>query len=615
VLAYKPERRFVAQVLSGGQPHATLKFYTPADFSRASRNAKVLKVSGFDATPERLARSRRLRIIALAWVQGDVLANLLARGSSCAPSLRRAGAVLARLHGADPGKLTSRSTWQDIDALAVASRAVQWLVPELSGRARLVESAIAQGLRARTPAAAAIHGDFHARQVIVRPDAGVALIDLDEAARGDPAWDLGNFLAHALRELHGRGELGIPASELRDHLLAGYAEIATPPPSDAIDLYLAAGLLRIAPHAFRERRSDWPGQALRILQDAEAALPQALDQLYPRTLPGVHDTVSISDPMRARGDPAMPLLRAALDPLEMRRHFNRQALDLLAIRATRHKPGRRCIVEFDVQPVRGSAGPFTIVGKVRAKGLDTRTLHLARFLWEHGFGDDAPDGISIPEPLGAIPALNMWLQRKVPGVPASALLSGPQGRSAAERLADIALKLHRSKVPTDRVHGIQDELKILEQRLGRLELERPAWARRLRALFDSARRAASALLAPSPCGIHRDFYPDQVLFAGPRAWLLDLDLYCLGDAALDIGNCLAHITDQSLRLHGDATALHDQERALVDRFVDAAGQPARPAVEIYAMLSLARLVQISTLIPARQAFTEALLTYCERSLR
>ena len=34
--------------------------------------------------------------------------------------------------------------------------------------------------------------------------------------------------------------------------------------------------------------------------------------------------------------------------------------------------------------------------------------------------------------------------------------------------------------------------------------------------------------------IHRDFYPDQVLVDGARVYLLDLDLYSLGEPPLDV---------------------------------------------------------------------------------
>jgi aminoglycoside phosphotransferase (APT) family kinase protein len=112
-------------------------------------------------------------------------------------------------------------------------------------------------------------------------------------------------------------------------------------------------------------------------------------------------------------------------------------------------------------------------------------------------------------------------------------------------------------------------------------------------------------------GIHRDFYPDQVLVDGNRLYLLDFDLYARGDPALDIGNCIGHITEQAVRTRGDPQAFADREAALADRFVELAGEQTRPAVRAYALLTLARHVQLSAQRVERQPFTERLLELCE----
>src|SRR5439155_8520258 len=118
---------------------------------------------------------------------------------------------------------------------------------------------------------------------------------------------------------------------------------------------------------------------------------------------------------------------------------------------------------------------------------------------------------------------------------------------------------------------------------------------------------------PTTCGIHRDFYADQVIVDGERLFLLDFDLYCEGDPALDIGNFLGHITEQSLRILGDAGALADRERAMEERFVELTGT-APAAVRAYATLTLVRHVYLSTLSPDRRLFTQSLIELCEERL-
>jgi aminoglycoside phosphotransferase (APT) family kinase protein len=127
-------------------------------------------------------------------------------------------------------------------------------------------------------------------------------------------------------------------------------------------------------------------------------------------------------------------------------------------------------------------------------------------------------------------------------------------------------------------------------------------------------RRAGAVPEPVECGIHRDFYADQVIVDGERLYLIDFDLYCVGDPALDIGNFLGHITEQSLRTRGDPAALAECERVMEERFVELSGERVRPAVHAYAALTLARHVYLSTRFPDRRPLTGALLDLCEERL-
>ncbi|HEY5915038.1 MAG TPA: aminoglycoside phosphotransferase family protein, partial [Verrucomicrobiae bacterium] len=90
--------------------------------------------------------------------------------------------------------------------------------------------------------------------------------------------------------------------------------------------------------------------------------------------------------------------------------------------------------------------------------------------------------------------------------------------------------------------------------------------------------------------------------------------YCLGDPALDVGNFIAHVTEQSLREMGDATALASQEDALADEFLKLCGQNLGLTLRTYTLLSLARHIYLSTLFPERQAFAAPLLELCEQRL-
>src|SRR5688572_15628962 len=88
--------------------------------------------------------------------------------------------------------------------------------------------------------------------------------------------------------------------------------------------------------------------------------------------------IPVSDPFGAACDPEMPSLALALDPVEVQRQFGshltplsseRGLVHLRAVRVTRYKPGRRCVIEYDVEVERAEDAPeaTTLIGKVRAR--------------------------------------------------------------------------------------------------------------------------------------------------------------------------------------------------------------------------------------------------------
>ena len=289
-------------------------------------------------------------------------------------------------------------------------------------------------------------------------------------------------------------------------------------------------------------------------------------------------TVSVQDPFGAALDPALPTAALALDPREARRQFSgrlpgicgeQDALRVNGIRVLRHKPGRRCVIEYDLlcKHADRSRSKVQVIGKIRARRFGNEGCRLLEQLWRAGFADDSLDGISVPEPLGVIPPFRMWCQRKVPGVTADGLLAGAGGVALARRIAHAIYKVHQANVSTERGHTMLDELRILKQCLDKACALRPVWAERIHAVAEGCEKLGALVPGGEPRGIHRDFYPAQVIVHGDRLHLIDFDLYCLGDPALDVGNFVAHIAEQSLREMPDPAALLCQERALQDAYI------------------------------------------------
>lgn len=322
-----------------------------------------------------------------------------------------------------------------------------------------------------------------------------------------------------------------------------------------------------------------------------------------------------SEPSGLRAvDPALPALDAALDPeasaraFESTKRYAGARVRVQRAALVRHKPGRRAVIAYDyvVTWPDGRAEAVEAVGKMRAARPPRSAYNLLRQLWKSGFDASSADGISVPEPLAKVPALGLWLQRRVPGVLATTLLTTPAGTPLARRIADAAHKVHMAGVAPERAHGPQEELAVLHRLFGEVGLRDPRWQRPLATLLDRCRRAAAGLTGPST-GIHRDFYADQVIVDGTRLHLLDFDLYCRGHAALDIGNFAGHLVEQALREPQHALALALAGDALEARHFAHAGAEADRPVRIYVALTLARHVALSTVLPGRAHTTASVL--------
>ncbi len=327
------------------------------------------------------------------------------------------------------------------------------------------------------------------------------------------------------------------------------------------------------------------------------------------------------EPTRPAIDPAMPWLRAALDPAQAEGRIRdalkgdvaaASSLRLTGVEILRHKPGRRCLIAYTFEE--RADGPFAVLAKVRVRGDVRAAAALHRALWRSGFAASTPDGISVAQPLGVVPEWRMWLQRRAAGEPATTILCGPQGVSLARRITDAIHKVHAVGPRVGRRHTVADEILILRNRLGRVAAANSHWQARIERLLEAGERLAAAIGERPARPIHRDFYADQVLVAGERLTLVDFDEFCLGDPALDVGNFLGHVIEQALRVAGHPDALVPVVDAMEQRYVALAGAAEGPAVRAFTTLTLARHIFLSTQFPDRLPYTDRLLNLCESRL-
>jgi aminoglycoside phosphotransferase (APT) family kinase protein len=599
VLRYKPGRRLVLCLAAGGTPVASLKTTGLEDFTQSLLGATAGAVLG--AAPL-VGASPRQHIHVTGWIGGLPLCPALAGELPGPDALAATGAALARLHAAPPLRPFPADRRGERRTLAGIVADLGRLDARLAAEAERLLPRIAEAL-GRDPAPCFLHGDFSADQVILRDGAPV-IIDYDAAGTGDPARDNGSFLAR----LDAQAIDGIiPAESVEAAaaaFAAGYSEAAGSAPAAAGQH--ARALVMLATEGFRTRHPDWPVRTAALL--ARAASVLAHPRVHPAADPNLPHLVAALDTRRV-----LPALAAALGtvPGDVAR---------CEARLLRHKPGRRALVRYVIELADGRRE--ALLGKLRAKAPDRHTARIHDTLRVAGLDGAGPASVGVPPARGRIDDLHLWLQEEVPGTPLGSLLAPGADPGPLARTGAALARLHATPPATTRRWTLADEADVLDGALRRTaerlrganlpQEARPGeYARDIsKTLSAIAReaRARLAALAPAPSrGLHRDFYFDQVLVDGARIWLVDFDLHARGDAAIDIGNFLAHLDELGLRRYGGADALAPQAEAFLAGYAAVAELPEAPRVATLRAVSLARHIFLSTRFADRRHTTRALV--------
>ena len=561
--------------------------------------------------PQLLHQQDDLCTLVLGWTPGRTLSEVMRSGGEAFDHVAGAGRRLAALHASPPANgLAERTAASEAGVLRALLDGVRWLLPGAGDLVARLGGGVEASLRRMPPERVFVHGDFYANQVLLADD-GVRILDSDELSLGHPATDLGLFIAHLEREVFCGRLSARDADALAAALLDGYAAGGGTAAAAAVRIYTVFGMLQLAHRPFRDGEAAWLIRTREWLERCEAIVGHlaAVNGPAPKPVPQ-GETGPAAAPADVVDDPGMPFLAAALDirrsgpdlVAAMAGHFKAGETAVRSARLIRHRPGRRALVEYEVV-ARGRVDPVRVIGKIRARGPDERTYQLMRSLHGTGFRRFGKYSTGVPAPLGIVPGLGMWLQARMPGADTWEGLAGPGGKTLSRGIAEALFALHTKPVETDRRHGMTEELAILEAALTRAAHVHPAW------------EAASNVTTHRVNGIHRDFYPDQVLVHGARIHLIDFDLFCLGDPALDVGNFVAHLQERSLREHGDPLRDEPVQQAFVGRYMELSGVPAiADAIEVYRLLTLARHIFISSRIPERAGHTGDILTYCESQL-
>ncbi len=272
-IRYKPQRRFVGRIMSGGVPQGSIKFYTTSGYESAQAGVQSFSVGETYQLLRLIGQSDRRHVLAFDWRPGDMLTHRMGHRDFEPASITRVGTALAELHMRPARELNQRPGPNDVNSLEAAGHWLANLLPAIATATIALADRLVLRIRDLSPRSGTIHGDFYANQVLVDDD-NIGFIDFDEAHCGDAAADLGTFIAHiesnAIRG-HGSPHLVEPMTQA---LLQGY-RCRSDMPDDRVALFTATALLRLAMHPFRSREPAWPESTQAILNRASDFLDQS----------------------------------------------------------------------------------------------------------------------------------------------------------------------------------------------------------------------------------------------------------------------------------------------------------------------------------------------------
>ncbi len=291
MLAYKPGRRLVVHLQSGAQampPSAgfeaasgefVLRFQDRFRQGRASRIIDRLQGDATLALPRRRGGSKRHCVAAVDWIEGTNFRDRLREAEKLPGDLiERVAAALHALHRQSDVLSAKDSAPSPAEGLHELALDLERLTPRLGDLAAGLVARIETALARIEPIRSLVHGDFYDKQVVLcdpslDPRERIAIIDLDELRLGDPREDLALCQAHWERDAVMK-QLGQDPKALGEALFDAYQcrrESALPD----LDVFVAAGLMRLAPHPFRTRSKDWQRQVAAILLRASEILEKA----------------------------------------------------------------------------------------------------------------------------------------------------------------------------------------------------------------------------------------------------------------------------------------------------------------------------------------------------
>lgn len=289
-------------------------------------------------------------------------------------------------------------------------------------------------------------------------------------------------------------------------------------------------------------------------------------------------------------DPVLSQLRRCVDTRWVANQIGQADVPLRAD-LLRYRPEQRALIAYrDAE-----SKAVSCYGKVAPNDSNEVVYQVMRTL---GASRLEPTGrLTLARPLAFVPEANLLLQAPAPG----RAVTGDRNRSQfleLARLAGAALAgLHRADLRVGPEQRFADNLKHLNRAAERVGLVAPTLHQPLRRIIGQLQSRCRRSMPGPSVPSHGDYKYDQFLFddATGTIALIDFELFCQAEAALDLGTFCAYLPLAQPRDWREAAAVELLRATFLAAYEQAAG----------ARIDLARFSLFESAILASRALSQA----------
>lgn len=438
----------------------------------------------------------------------------------------------AGLHGLRAPLHTYRPPQVETRFVERQTRILQAVRPDLSADLERFAGRLIAQLESRVAADGPVHGDLHSANVLIDGDR-LTLIDLDQAAYGDTAADIGRFLAslrsRSLRQWGDHTRL----SGARDVFLVRYLQ-ETGRDERKIRLFEAAWLLHGAKYLFEIQWPNWQHQVDLLFDEAQLIFQAA--GAGSKSVPSVRrDNERLAFRERTRWATDRAYMQAVFTPIVEQLHG-------VSLRACRSATIKACDdshaqIRYRLSGRIGKeAWRRRFIGHLwhgrSGRGVLRRLTHIDQVL------SRCPQAPKFSRVAAYVSALSMLVLEVPAGRRFSALAGTPEAAQAADDLAAALAALHGSALRLGRRSSLQDRLRATRERIAALAGQSPAIQRRAERLFGELARDVDSF-AERSVPVIRAVRFDRIFWAGDQIAFAGVHDLSLSHPLLDVGDFLA----------------------------------------------------------------------------